>query len=315
MAFLVALFVSPKALVQGERRTQMSAHGSGVLWLEVTNGCNLNCIHCYSDSYPGSHVRDRLSREDYLAVIADGAALGFSRIQFIGGEPTLNRSLPDFIDAAAQAGYGSLELYTNLRTVPEDVTASLVRHSVRVATSIYAAKAEVHDAVTRQSGSFEATVRTIKRLVSMGVEVDAGFVEGESNRNHFAAVCDMLGGIGVSAVGFDRIRRFGRAQVGVAALSELCGICAGHTACVSHDGQVFPCIMSRHAPLGSLIEESLAQILSSPRSATTREAIRRETAGAANSCTPNTCLPHLPGCNPNTCRPHLPSVSEHQTMR
>ena len=68
-------------------------HGEGLqfLWLELTNRCNLRCVHCYTDSHPGSGHRDRLTTEDLESVLRQAYALGCRSVQFIGGEPQLYR--------------------------------------------------------------------------------------------------------------------------------------------------------------------------------------------------------------------------------
>ncbi|MCJ7597684.1 MAG: radical SAM protein, partial [Methyloceanibacter sp.] len=35
------------------------------LWLELTNRCNLQCVHCYTESHPHSGDRDLLTAQDY----------------------------------------------------------------------------------------------------------------------------------------------------------------------------------------------------------------------------------------------------------
>ena len=53
--------------------SRSTTHRQGMIWVEVTNGCNLNCSHCYSDSFPGSHVRDKLTHDDYLRIVDEAS--------------------------------------------------------------------------------------------------------------------------------------------------------------------------------------------------------------------------------------------------
>lgn len=64
------------------------------LWLELTNGCNLACKHCYAESGPGADTDDVLGVEKWLELIDEARELGCRQVQFIGGEPTLCRDLP-----------------------------------------------------------------------------------------------------------------------------------------------------------------------------------------------------------------------------
>lgn len=65
------------------------------LWLEITGKCQLQCSHCYAESGPGGNDGVMTSR-DWESVIDQAGRIGVEMVQFIGGEPTLHRSLPDW---------------------------------------------------------------------------------------------------------------------------------------------------------------------------------------------------------------------------
>src|SRR5437879_2287861 len=81
------------------------------LWLELTNLCNLQCVHCYAESSPFRANDDLLTADDYKNVLATAAQLGCKQVQFIGGEPTLNRHLPEFIKRARSLDYEFVEVF------------------------------------------------------------------------------------------------------------------------------------------------------------------------------------------------------------
>jgi hypothetical protein len=43
--------------------------GLSFLWLELTNGCNLKCVHCCTESSTQTGDRDLLTTDDYLSVM------------------------------------------------------------------------------------------------------------------------------------------------------------------------------------------------------------------------------------------------------
>jgi MoaA/NifB/PqqE/SkfB family radical SAM enzyme len=63
------------------------------LSLELTNRCNLKCVHCYTESTPESGDDDLMSADNYESVMLQAYALGCRVVQFIGGEAQLS---PDF---------------------------------------------------------------------------------------------------------------------------------------------------------------------------------------------------------------------------
>ena len=300
---------------------ETGGHRQGMIWVEVTNGCNLNCSHCYSDSYPGSHKRDKLTHSDYLRIVDEAAELGMSTIQFIGGEPLLYKRLPELIERAQSGGFESIEIFSNLTADRPDVFGVVDPLRTSFATSVYSGDAAIHDLVVKRAGSFSQTISNVRNLVRLGIEVRAGFIEMELNRGHYQQTVEFLREIGVTSVGFDQVREFGRGgEEKEPCMSQLCGACAGSTLCVTYEGQVLPCIMSRSWPVGNIFTESLRTIMGQDATAQVRAQIAdagRAKVGMADWCPPNDqcfpsgcppyqgCDPCGPNCPPNrNCRPH-----------
>lgn len=93
--------------------TSKSSAQLSLLWLEITRTCNWNCLHCYSDSGPHVPLRDQVSDDRWLELLAEAAQLGCKAVQFIGGEPTAHPLLPDLIRKARTEGIEDIEVYTN----------------------------------------------------------------------------------------------------------------------------------------------------------------------------------------------------------
>ena len=53
-----------------------SIHGLSFLWLEITAKCNLECVHCYSDSGPRRQLLGDMALDDWLNILRDAASLG-----------------------------------------------------------------------------------------------------------------------------------------------------------------------------------------------------------------------------------------------
>ncbi|MEK6901496.1 MAG: radical SAM protein, partial [Nanoarchaeota archaeon] len=75
------------------------------MWLELTRGCNLRCLHCYDDSCPElieteKALTERMLHDDWLRVIDQAAEEGFKRLQFIGGEPLLYKEIFGLVEDA-----------------------------------------------------------------------------------------------------------------------------------------------------------------------------------------------------------------------
>lgn len=290
------------------------------LWLELTNQCNLECIHCYADSSPYQAKHGLLSIDDYKNLLHDANTQGCRSVQFIGGEPTLNPALPVLIDYANELGYELIEVYTNLVTIPESLLTCFKKNKVDIATSVYSKNYDVHDTITTRKGSWEKTVANIARIMDSGLSLRASVVEMNENKLEIATTVEWLHSMGISNVGTDKARHFGRADDNQSCdMGELCGECSKGTLCVDPDGVVAPCVMSKAWPVGSLTQEKLSDILGSNKLIEMRQSIYDQTIAIRelptggcqpdnrNPCSPDkgSCIPCSPNgfCGPNTCQP------------
>ena len=288
--------------------------GLEVLWLELTNRCNLACGHCYAESGPTTGDQDTLDVDDYRRLLDEGFEAGCRRVQFIGGEPTLFPGLSALIGHARKTGFSTVEVFTNLFRLSEAHVECFRDHRVLVGTSIYGATAEMHERITLRKGSFARTVRNISRLLEVGVHVRAGFIETELNVGAFAATDLFLKRLGPIEVGFDRVRGFGRGRSGGdPSLESLCGACAGNTLSVDSSGRASPCIMSRDWSFASVQGNNLSDLLASEQLARLRAEI--ETATRRNPVLETSTIPCRPGagCSPDsscgpTCWPQAPDI-------
>lgn len=271
------------------------------LWLELTNLCNLQCVHCYAESSPFRAGDDLLAAEDYHEILSTAAQLGCRQVQFIGGEPTLNRHLSDFIAHARSLDYDFVEVFSNLTRVSQPLLDCFVEHDVNVATSVYSHRPEIHDEITKKTGSHKQTMRGIDAVLAARLRLRAGVIAMPLNEDHIEDTVAFLRGRGVPEVGTDHVREFGRGSEDNddACMSGLCGNCAGSTLCVAPNGAVSPCIMSKAWSVGSILETPLAEVVESDRLRDVRRRIYNHTVGAREQFT---VAPHAdcePSCGPS----------------
>ena len=105
-------FRDPLTTAEGERRAVGALTHLKTLWFNTGSLCNITCQNCYMDSSP---TNDRLAYMTtaevkwYLDEI-EAESLPVEEIAFTGGEPFMNRDLPDMIEAALERGFGVLVL-------------------------------------------------------------------------------------------------------------------------------------------------------------------------------------------------------------
>ncbi|MCL4468332.1 MAG: radical SAM protein, partial [Deltaproteobacteria bacterium] len=69
---------------------------------ELTNKCNLSCLHCLRDK---TDMRSFISVELFESILKQAKAYNLKHIAFTGGEPTLHPHFAQIIDTVVQHGY------------------------------------------------------------------------------------------------------------------------------------------------------------------------------------------------------------------
>jgi MoaA/NifB/PqqE/SkfB family radical SAM enzyme len=287
------------------------------LWLELTNRCNLQCVHCYAESHPLSGDRDLLTTRDYESIMSQAYELGCRKIQFIGGEPQLNRDFPSLVIKAKTIGFEFIEVFSNLTRLADDTVRYAADNGVRFATSVYSDEPAAHDAITTVRSSHARTIKNLKKLISNGIETRAGMIIINQDETAVERTMRFLQDLGVGHVRASEVREFGRGEEILgqhARMSGLCGHCWNGKLCVTPDGAALPCVMARQWPVGNVLEASLAEIVGGEPLQEVRQTIF-ETVWLPKTSIDSFCFPGCPqscypdesSCTPLSCDPaHCP---------
>ena len=151
-----------------------------VTW-EVTNRCNLRCMHCLSNSGPDADTSTELSTAEAKGVIEQLAREGVFQIHFGGGEPF---SRPDFMELlghAHQNGFCCLCISTNGHPLtPRRIAQLEALGGVYLQLSLDGASVETCDSV-RGAGVYQAVIRALGRLQRSRLVSTLNFVYCQHN--------------------------------------------------------------------------------------------------------------------------------------
>lgn len=146
--------------------------------------------------------------DDWRRVIGEAATLGVRMVQFIGGEPTLHRALPELVSHALSCGL-TVEVFSNLVHVSSSLWSVFSQPGVRLATSYYADHARQHEAVTGRRGSYASTMANIAETVRRSVPLRVGLIDIIDGQRVEQAR-QQLESLGVTSISTDRLRQVGR---------------------------------------------------------------------------------------------------------
>lgn len=265
-----------RALQPLTRATVLRGSGWKQLFVELTGRCNEQCVHCYAESSPAR--TEALAWAEIRDVLEDAKTLGFGLVQLTGGDPLISQHCISAVELCVDLGIPQVEIYTNGLALRGKIYDRLRELGPSFAFSFYSHDPKHHDAITQTPGSHSRTTRAIRRAVEDGLKVRVGVISMEQNRADASRTHEYLRDLGISdaSIRFDRMRDVGRGQPmppsdeASSPSMHTGGVESpnprnfGGSAAVSYDGVVYPCIFSRHLPLGSIHDQRLQAILTSP---------------------------------------------------
>jgi len=139
---------------------EIDSDGLERLFIEVTNACNLDCIHCYnSREYQHSYIDVALLKE----LMEEAHGLGVWLVDITGGEPFMHPQIMDILEVCTEYGM-FLNLYTNATLLNGSVIKTLeVKCRIQsLIVSLDGLSCEIHDLIRGVSGSFDTTMENLE---------------------------------------------------------------------------------------------------------------------------------------------------------
>lgn len=140
------------------------------LFVELTYGCNLKCVHCYN---PKNISSVQIDFDKMKQIIDEARDLGVFKITFSGGESTLHKNFMEIIEYARSKRM-SVEIFTNGQTLYDnsELFNRLVKsYPYRIGLSLYSLEKDTHEKVTSVKNSHQKTLDVIKKLRARNVNV------------------------------------------------------------------------------------------------------------------------------------------------
>ncbi|OGQ44638.1 MAG: hypothetical protein A3H42_06400 [Deltaproteobacteria bacterium RIFCSPLOWO2_02_FULL_46_8] len=153
--------------------------------IELTYGCNLNCLHCYN---PTHLARNETDTSQIFSILSQLAKLGTCLVLFTGGEIFSRKDIFEILDHTRQKGM-QFVLLTNATLITEEKADRLKQlDPYRVCVSLYGATAETYEKVTRVRGSFKKFVRGLDLLLRRKIPVELRSIILKDNLHEFEAM-------------------------------------------------------------------------------------------------------------------------------
>ena len=174
--------------------------------------CNNACVFCAQGDL---RARDAGGdgRTDEVRARLEATPPG-GAVAFIGGEPTLDERLTDWIRAADERGAARILLQTNGRRLAYRGYAAALRDAsprLSLDVSLHGSTAPMHDYHTSTPGSFAQTVTGLKHARDAGIPFAVTTVITRSNFRHLPEIVRLAGALGARAIQLSPAVRHGSA--------------------------------------------------------------------------------------------------------
>jgi len=166
--------------------------------IEVTERCNLACLHCFINQPAGSQtaVARELTLAQVKGILDQIADAGCLFLLITGGEPLLRPDFPEIWRYAKQKGM-IVSLFTNgtlLTPAIADLLAEWRPSSIEI--TLYGATAETYERVTQRAGSFARCMAGIELAIERGLRLNLKTVLIQANRHELEAMRDLSARLG-----------------------------------------------------------------------------------------------------------------------
>ncbi len=168
-----------------------------VAW-QITNECNLACLHCIEESGPGKAFSDELDREGALRVVDELMANEVPYLSFSGGEPMLHPHFFEMVERVTSRG-SQLKIETNGHYLTPENCARLKALEVKaVQVSLDGATSATFGRM-RVRGEFDRTLQGIRNLVAADVPVEINFSPARFNIHEAGRIVDLAFELGAAS--------------------------------------------------------------------------------------------------------------------
>lgn len=248
------------------------------VWIEITNMCNLKCVHCYDEAM--CSLGKIMPLHDFKHIVDELVNYGIKKLQIIGGEPfILKDGIIDYLDYCI-GKFEYIEIFTNGTLITDENLNYIKKNNIHIALSIYSYIEAEHNKVTNNNDSWRKTNETIKKLSELGIKYrvknvlmkDLSLGEKNTDLYELSKVKDiarLTGRADMNLLSDELIKKKLITEEKLlykisAKLIEKC--ISGHN-CFSRrlyfsvDSDVFPCVMERRLLHGNIKGKTLKDII------------------------------------------------------
>ncbi len=162
--------------------------------ITVNYACNAKCLFCYNPMYAQELQSKEVPFKRVAEILYTNVKKGYWVAYLIGGEPTVRDDLPKIVSLARKIGFPCVQIMTNgILLADKNYARLLVESGANLfRVSIHGPDEKTHDRMVDVPGAFKKTIKAIKNLKKLGVQVGVNFVITALNYKSFPRFMEMM---------------------------------------------------------------------------------------------------------------------------
>ncbi|MFT7624536.1 MAG: MoaA/NifB/PqqE/SkfB family radical SAM enzyme [Myxococcota bacterium] len=191
-----------------EAATATSWESGHQIEIQLGHFCNNRCVFCVS----GQLTQDKLARPigeaPVLEALEGAAAKGITRVTFLGGEPTIQKSFEPALQRALDLGFTDIVIFTNgaQGRNPRFMERVMAMGEFTWRFSIQGGTEEAHDRVTGRKGSFRRLATAMERLAAAGQDITANMCVNTLSYESLPAYPELVAKHNIRQLHLDMVR-------------------------------------------------------------------------------------------------------------
>ncbi|MFH2220397.1 MAG: 12,18-didecarboxysiroheme deacetylase [Pseudomonadota bacterium] len=178
-----------------------------IVW-NVTQRCNLKCVHCYA--HAGNIPSDNeLSTEEGKTLIDDLAQFGVPVMLFSGGEPLVRKDLPELAEYAVGKGMRAV-ISTNGTLITPEMARTLKDIGLSYVGISLDGMEGINDRFRGVKGAFRSALKGIENCKAAGIKVGLRFTINKANFREIPSIFDLIEEMDIPRVCFYHLVYAGR---------------------------------------------------------------------------------------------------------
>lgn len=251
-----------------------------VVAIEITNQCNLRCVHCYQEDRQERYKSNYLPLAVIKNIVDQLVELKTLRISLTGGEVFCHPDIIEIIDYIHSKNI-SVSILSNITLITSELLKKIVGKVHAIYTTIYGFDEKTYDTVTRVKGSYLRYEAAKKLIKDSDIYLEERTILLEQNSHQLDKMFECCTNIGVKidvnpknkyaqkCISNETCRRryFMHSNmekhtfdIDVSTIMEekVCNICED-SLCITYTGDVIPCI-NLYYVLGNVYNEKINDI-------------------------------------------------------